>query len=219
VEISETNGYSRYLEVQDAFVDAAKRALVAGYELLEIHAAHGYLLHSFFTPLVNKRNDDYGGSIKNRARMLLETTKKVRDVWPESLPLAVRLSLSDWDDAGLTVEDNIQMTLWLKDLGVDIIDCSSGGANPSARGSIGNRTSEQVGLCARLKKEANIMTMAVGEITEANQAEKIISTGQADMTLLARQMLRDPYWPFHAAQTLGIDTKSIMPNQNSFSVG
>ena len=112
-----------------------------------------------------------------------------------------------------------QMAKWLKDLGVDIIDCSAGGANPSARGSIGNRISEQVGLCARLKNEADIMTMAVGEITEAHQAEEIIASGQADIALLGRQMLRDPYWPFHAAQALGVDTKSIMPVQNSFFVG
>ncbi|MCK4709912.1 MAG: NADH:flavin oxidoreductase/NADH oxidase [Gammaproteobacteria bacterium] len=206
-------------DVQDAFVAAAKRALDAGYKLLEIHAAHGYLLHSFFTPLVNTRTDEYGGNIGNRARMLLETTTKVREVWPENFPLAVRLSLSDWDEAGLVVEDNIQMAKWLKDLGVDIIDCSAGGANPSARGSIGNRISEQVGLCARLKNEADIMTMAVGEITEAHQGEEIIASGQADIVLLGRQMLRDPYWPFHAAQALGIDTKSIMPVQNSFFVG
>ncbi len=205
--------------IQQAFVAAAKRSLDAGFKLLEIHAAHGYLLHSFFTPLVNTRTDEYGGNIENRARMLLETTKKVRQAWPENLPLAVRLSMSDWDEAGLVVEDNIQLARWLKDLGVDIIDCSAGGATPSARGSIGNRISEQVGLCARLKKEADIMTMAVGEITEAHQAENIIASGQADMVLMARQMLRDPYWPFHAAQALGIDTKSVMPQQYSFFVG
>lgn len=157
--------------VQNAFVAAANRAQEAGYKLLEIHAAHGYLLHSFFTPLVNTRDDEYGGSFDNRARMLLETTAKVRQVWPDNLPLAVRISISDWDDTGLGIEDNIQMAKQLKTLGVDIIDCSAGGATPSARGSIGSRISEQVGLCAQLKQSADIMTMAVGEITAAEQAE------------------------------------------------
>ena len=206
-------------QVQNAFVDAAKRSLLAGYKLLEIHAAHGYLLHSFFTPLVNKRDDEYGGSSENRARMLLETTKKVREVWPENLPLCVRLSASDWDEEGLNVEDNIQMAKWLKQLGVDILDCSAGGASPASRSSLGNRTSDQIGLAARIKAEAGIMTMAVGSITEPEQAEKIIARGQADITLMAREMLRHPYWPFHAAQSLGVDTKTVMPIQNSFFVG
>jgi 2,4-dienoyl-CoA reductase-like NADH-dependent reductase (Old Yellow Enzyme family) len=205
-------------KVQSAFVEAAKRALLAGYKLLEIHAAHGYLLHSFFTPLVNKRDDEYGGSTENRARMLRETTEKVREVWPENLPLAVRLSASDWDESGLNVEDNIQMAKWLKELGVDVVDCSAGGASPASRSSIGSRTSDQIGLATDIKASANIRTMAVGAITEPEQAENIIASGQADIVLLARGMLRDPYWPFHAAQALGIDTKTIMPVQNSFFV-
>jgi len=206
-------------QTQTTFVEAAKRSLAAGYKLLEIHSAHGYLLHSFFTPLINKRTDDYGGSLENRARMLLEITEKVRAVWPENLPLAVRLSVSDWDDNGLDVDDNIQMTKWLKDRGVDIIDCSAGGASPASRSSIGSRTSDQIGLAANIRQSADIMTMAVGTITDPHQAEAIIANGQADITLLAREMLRDPYWPFHAAQALGADTKKIMPVQNGFFVG
>ncbi len=206
-------------EVQDAFVVAAKRALAIGYKLLEIHGAHGYLLHSFFTPLVNKRTDQYGGSPENRARMMLETVEKVRGVWPENLPLAVRLSVHDWDEQGLTVEDNIQMAKWLKEHGVDFVDCSTGGANPSSRSSRGNRISEQVEFSAQIREAADIKTMAVGAITDPHQAEQIIGSGQADIALMARQMLRDPYWPFHAAQALGVPTKPIMPIQNAFFVG
>lgn len=205
--------------VQDAFVAAAKRAHEAGYQLLEIHGAHGYLLHSFFTPLVNKRSDRYGGSLENRARMMLETVEKVRAVWPENLPLAVRLSVHDWVAGGLTLADNIQMAKWLKERGVDFVDCSAGGANPGARSSIGSRIGEQVGLAGQLRASADVRTMAVGAITDPQQAEQIIASGQADIALLAREMLRDPYWPFHAAQALSVPTKPIMPIQNAFFVG
>ncbi|MEM7115945.1 MAG: NADH:flavin oxidoreductase/NADH oxidase [Chloroflexota bacterium] len=206
-------------EVQGAFVAATKRALAAGYKLLEIHGAHGYLLHSFFTPLVNKRTDRYGGSLENRARMMLETVEKVRAVWPESLPLAVRLSTHDWVEGGLGVADNIQMAKWLKERGVDFVDCSTGGANPGSRSSMGNRIAEQVGIAGQIRDAADVKTMAVGVITEPQQAEQIIASGTADIALLARQMLRDPYWPFHAAQALGVPTKPIMPIQNGFFVG
>lgn len=204
---------------QDAFVAAARRSLAAGYKLLEVHGAHGYLLHSFFTPLVNKRTDKYGGSCENRARMMLETVEKVRTVWPEKLPLAVRLSVHDWVEGGLTIEDNIQMAKWLKERGVDLVDCSAGGAIPASRSSIGSRITEQVGFAGRIRESAEIKTMAVGTITDAKQAETIIASGQADIALLARQMLRDPYWPFHAAQELGVPTKEIMSVQNGFFVG
>lgn len=205
--------------VQGEFVEGAKRALAAGYQLLEIHGAHGYLLHSFFTPLVNNRTDPYGGSFENRAQMLLEITAKIREVWPENLPLAVRLSTSDWDKNGLSVEDNIRMVKWLKDLGVDIIDCSAGGASPSSRSSIGSRTSDQIEIAGNIRAQADIMTMAVGTITDPVQADKIISSGQADIALLGRQMLRDPYWPFHAAQALGVATDTQIPVQVGFFVG
>jgi len=205
--------------IQDAFIAATKRSLEAGYKLLEIHAAHGYLLHSFFTPLVNDRTDDYGGSLENRARMLLETTKKVREIWPENLPLAVRLSTADWAEGGLTIEDNIQMSKWLKEAGVDIIDCSSGGGNPDSRSSIGNRITEQLANSGVIRQGADVMTMAVGTITDAKQAEEIIASGQADFALLARELLRNPYWPFHAAQELGLTTENVIPAQNHFFVG
>lgn len=205
--------------VQDAFVAAATRSLEAGYQLLELHGAHGYLLHSFFSPLVNKRTDKYGGSIENRARMMLETVEKVRAVWPERLPLAVRLSTHDWIDGGLTVVDNIQMARWLKERGVDFVDCSAGGASSTARSSIGNRTGEQVGIAGQIRDSAEILTMAVGNITDPHQAEEIIGSGTADIALMAREMLRDPYWPIHAAQALGVPTKPLMPVQNGHFVG
>ena len=203
-------------DMQAAFVDAAKRALAAGYQMLEIHGAHGYLLHSFFTPLVNTRDDKYGGDLRGRARMMLETVDAVRAVWPENLPLAVRLSVADWIEGGLTIDDNIQMAKWLKEHGVDIVDCSGGGATPAARASVGSRTSGQVGLAGQLRAEAGIATMAVGEITEAKQAEEIINSGQADIVLLAREMMRDPYWAMHAATELGVDVKAHVPLQYGF---
>lgn len=206
-------------DIQQCFVDSAKRAVAAGYKFLEIHGAHGYLLHSFFTPLVNTRTDEYGGDAKNRARMMLETVDAVRAVWPDDLPLGVRLSAADWIEGGLTVEDNIQMATWLKDHGVDIVDCSGGGATPAARASIGTRTADQVGLAADIRAQSGIATMAVGAITDAQQAENAIASGQADMVLLARQMLRDPYWAMHAAQELGADVKAQLPIQNGFFVG
>ena len=206
-------------QVQNAFVAAAKRALKAGYEFLEIHCAHGYLLHSFLSPLVNSRTDEYGGNLKSRARMLLETTVKVRAVWPQSLPLSVRLSMTDWVEGGLSVQDNIEVASWLKDLGVDLVDCSSGGATPASRGSINGGIAQQVGMAADLKQSTGLMSMAVGEITEAHQAQGIITNGQADIVLLARAMLRDPYWPTHAAQELGIAMPQIMPQLHQYYIG
>ena len=205
--------------IQAAFVASAQRSLDAGYRLLEIHGAHGYLLHSFFTPLVNQRDDEYGGDNRNRARMILETVEAVREVWPENLPLAVRLSAADWIEGGLTLEDNIEMAGWLKERGVDFVDCSGGGATPSARASIGDRTHQQPELAAAIRRETGIGTMAVGYITEAQQANKMIVEGGADMVLLARQIMRDPYWPMHAAQELGVDTKAVLPEQIRFFVG
>lgn len=205
--------------IQGDFVAATKRSLAAGYQLLEVHGAHGYLLHSFFTPLVNQRTDEYGGDTRNRARMMLETVDAVRAVWPEHLPLAVRLSAADWINGGLTIEDNIQMAAWLKERGVDFVDCSGGGATPAARSSVGERTNQQVGLAADIRQATGIATMAVGGITTAQQAEAIITDGQADIVLLARQMMRDPYWAMHAAQELGVDTKAVLPDQLHFFVG
>lgn len=206
-------------EMQGLFVASAKRALAAGYKLLEVHGAHGYLLHSFFTPLVNKRDDEYGGDLRGRARMMLETVEAVRAVWPENLPLSVRLSVADWIEGGLTIEDNIQMAKWLKERGVDIVDCSGGGATPAARASIGSRTADQVALAGKLRKEVGIATMAVGAITEARQAEEIIASGTADIVLLGRKMMRDPYWSMHAALELGVDVKAHVPVQYGFYIG
>ena len=206
-------------QVQDAFVAAAQRALKAGYEFIEVHCAQGYLLHSFLSPLVNSRTDEYGGNLKGRARMLLETTQKVRAVWPQGLPLSVRLSMTDWVEGGLSVDDNIQVAKWLKGLGVDLVDCSSGGATPAARGSINGGISQQVGMAAKLRKESGLMSMAVGEITQAQQAESIIACGQADIVLLARAMLHDPYWPTHAAKELGVEMPQVMPALHQFFIG
>ena len=151
--------------------------------------------------------------------MMLETVEKIRDVWPESLPLAVRLSVHDWTENGLVLADNIEMAKWLKERGVDFVDCSSGGACKSSRSSMGNRTAEQVGFAGEIRQAADVKTMAVGVITDPHQAEKVIASGTADIALLGRQMLRDPYWPFHAAQALGVETKPVMSIQNGFFVG
>ena len=201
------------------FVASAKRALDAGYQLLEIHGAHGYLLHSFFTSLVNTRSDGYGGDFDGRSRFMRQTVAAVREVWPENLPLAVRLSVTDWVDGGLTIEDNIQMATALKDLGVDIIDCSGGGAVPAARASIGTRTADQVGLAAQLRQETGLITAAVGCITDAQQAEQIIATGQADIALMAREHLRDPHVAMRMARELDVSAKPHLPQQLGFYVG
>jgi len=206
-------------QVQDEFVAAAQRSLAAGYELLELHCAHGYLLHSFLSPLVNTRTDSYGGSLKNRARMLLETTRKVRAVWPQDLPLVVRLSMTDWAEDGLNVADNIEVASWLKALGVDMIDCSSGGASPEARSAINGGIAQQVGMAAEVRKASGLMSMAVGEITRPEQAEDIITSAQADIVLLARAMLHDPYWPTHAAKQLGVEMSQVMPPLHQFFIG
>ncbi len=205
--------------VQKAFADAAVRSLEAGYELLEIHSAHGYLLHSFCTPLVNTRTDEYGGDLHGRSRMLRETVAAVREVWPENLPLAVRLSASDWVAEGNQIGENVQIAIWLKELGVDIIDCSAGGATPLSRTALSGVVTDQIELADQIRAEAGIATMAVGGITEASHAEAIIAEGKADFALLARELLRDPYWPYHAAMELGIDKRQVLPEPNAFFVG
>jgi 2,4-dienoyl-CoA reductase-like NADH-dependent reductase (Old Yellow Enzyme family) len=186
-----------------AFADAAKRALEAGAKIVEIHAAHGYLLHEFLSPLTNKRTDCYGGSLENRTRMLCEVVHAVRGAWPASLPLFVRISASDWVDGGWTIEDSVCLAKQLRPLGVDLIDCSSGGAVPNA--AVFARAGYQVPFAEQIRKEAGIATAAVGLITEPEQADQIIRTGQADMVFLARGLLRDPYWPLRAADQLHRD--------------
>lgn len=191
------------VKVREDFTRAAKHALEAGFKILELHAAHGYLLHQFLSPLSNQRQDRYGGSLENRTRLLLEVTAAVREVWPEELPLFVRLSVTDWDAQGWTPEDAVYLATRLRDLGVDLIDCSSGGILPHIRIPLG--PGYQVPLAEKVKKEAGMPTGAVGLITSADQAEGILAAGQADVILLARQLLRDPYFPLHAARELGED--------------
>ncbi len=186
-----------------AFVATANRALQAGFEVLELHAAHGYLLHEFLSPIANKREDAYGGSFENRIRLLVEITEAVRNVWPEHLPLFVRISVTDWVEGGWTESESVKLAEVLRGKGVDLIDCSSGAMTPDAK--IPNTPGYQVPFAERIKREAGIATGAVGKITEAKQADAIIREGKADIVLLARAFLKDAYWPFRAAEELGID--------------
>jgi len=183
--------------------------VLAGFEWLELHAAHGYLGHSFLSPLANQRTDHYGGSFENRIRFVIETATLLRKVWPEHLPLTVRLSATDWVEGGWTLEDSIALSRQLKTLGVDLIDCSSGFVVPGVDYPMG--PGWQVHLSEAIRQQAEILTAAVGQITDPVQAEAIIHQGQADLVLLGTQMLRDPYWPFHAAQTLGQALKMPPP--------
>ncbi|MEO7725029.1 MAG: NADH:flavin oxidoreductase/NADH oxidase [Chthoniobacterales bacterium] len=186
--------------VRTAFADAARRAGEAGAKVLEIHAAHGYLLHSFLSPLSNQRTDDYGGSFANRIRFLCETTNAVRGVWPEKYPLFVRISSTDWTEGGWTGEDSVALARELKSLGVDLIDCSSGGNVAQAKIPVG--PGYQLAFAAQIRREAGIATGAVGMITAPEQADQIIRMGEADLVLMARELLRHPYWPLNAARPL-----------------
>lgn len=188
-----------------AFVAAAGRALAAGFEVAEIHMAHGYLLHQFLSPLSNRRKDNYGGSIENRARLPLQVVKAVREVWPKNLPLLVRISATDWVDGGWDLAQSVRLCRWLKENGVDLIDCSTGGMTPDARIPAG--PGFQTPFATAVRHEAEIAVGAVGLITAPEQAEQIVATGQADVVFLARELLRDPYWPLHAARKLGVDVK------------
>jgi 2,4-dienoyl-CoA reductase-like NADH-dependent reductase (Old Yellow Enzyme family) len=183
-----------------AFVAAAQRAQAAGFRCIELHMAHGYLLHEFLSPLANRRDDDYGGSLENRLRLPLRVTAAVREVWPANLPLLVRISATDWVEGGWDVEQSVTLCRELKALGVDLIDCSSGGMVPSA--TIPAGPGFQTPFAARIRHEVGMATGAVGLITAPMQAEHILRTGQADAVFLARELLRDPYWPLHAAKAL-----------------
>jgi 2,4-dienoyl-CoA reductase-like NADH-dependent reductase (Old Yellow Enzyme family) len=187
--------------VVDAFRAAARRALAAGFDVAEIHAAHGYLIHEFYSPLVNTRTDAYGGSYDNRVRLCLEVAEAVRGVWPPHLPLFVRISSTDWKERGWDLDQSVELARRLRDRGVDLVDCSSGGAVADQQIVVG--PGYQVPFAERIRRDAGIATGAVGMITEAGQADAIIRGGQADLVLLARELLRDPYWPLHAADTLG----------------
>jgi 2,4-dienoyl-CoA reductase-like NADH-dependent reductase (Old Yellow Enzyme family) len=185
-----------------AFGDAAERALRAGFRVLEIHAAHGYLLHEFLSPLSNQRADAYAGSFDNRIRALLEVTRSVRRRWPERLPLFVRISATDWAEGGWDIDQSVELAKRLAREGVDLIDCSSGGLVPGAKVPIG--PGYQTPFAERIRREAAVKTGAVGLIRSPEQAEHILRTGQADAVILARQLLRDPYWPLTAAKVLGV---------------
>jgi len=186
--------------VVQAFGEAARRAREAGARILEIHAAHGYLLHEFLSPVSNTRSDCYGGSLENRTRIVREVVQSVRGAWPGNLPLFVRISATDWVDGGWTIEDSVDLAKQLVRMGVDLIDCSSGGAVPNAKIPAG--PGFQVPFAERIRREAGIATAAVGMITSPEQADHILRTGQADLVFLARELLRDPYWPLRAADQL-----------------
>lgn len=191
--------------VVKSFASAAQRAIEAGFDVIEIHAAHGYLLNEFMSPVSNFRNDDYGGTFSNRVRILLETIAAVKQQVPAGFPIFVRISASDWIDGGWNVDDSVTLGKILKDKGVDLIDCSSGGN--VYRAKIETGPLYQVPFAERVRKEAGIMTGAVGLITTAIECESILQDGKADVILLARQMLRDPYFPLSAAKELGVQSK------------
>jgi len=184
-----------------AFAEAARRALAAGFQVVELHAAHGYLLHQFLSPLTNRRTDRYGGSFENRARLLREITTAVRGVWPEHLPLFVRISATDWAEGGWDLEEAVMLCQGLRELGVDLVDVSSGGQVPRATMPVG--PDYQVPFASAIRTGAGLPTGAVGLITEARQAEAILGEGKADLVLLGRELLRDPRWPLRAARELG----------------
>ena len=184
-----------------AFADAAGRALEAGFQVVELHFAHGYLAHQFLSPLSNFRTDEYGGSFENRIRFALEVTLAVRAIWPENLPLFVRISATDWVEGGWDIDDSVALARRLVALGVDLVDCSSGGLSPQQKIPLG--PGYQVPFAARIRREAEVLTGAVGMITTPRQADEIVRAGDADVVLMAREFLRDPYFPLHAAKALG----------------
>jgi 2,4-dienoyl-CoA reductase-like NADH-dependent reductase (Old Yellow Enzyme family) len=190
-------------KVIDDFKAATVRSIEAGFKLIEIHAAHGYLLHEFLSPLSNSRTDEYGGSFENRIRLLLEVIAAIQEVWPKEFPLFVRISATDWAEDGWTIDDSIALAKVLKEKDIDLIDCSTGGNVPGAR--IPTGPLYQVPFAERIKKDSEILVGAVGLITQASEAEMVLAKGQADLIFLARKLLRDPYFPLHAARELGVD--------------
>ena len=196
-------------KVVDDFREAARRSAAAGMDAIEVHAAHGYLLHQFLSPLSNRRADAYGGSLENRARLLREVVAAVREVWPSPKSLWVRVSATDWVSGGWDVDECVQLARWLKADGVDVVDVSSGGSVPHA--DIPVEPGYQVPFAARIRREAGVPTAAVGLITDAAQAQEILDRGDADLVLLAREMLRDPYFPRRAAQALQADIEPPLP--------
>jgi 2,4-dienoyl-CoA reductase-like NADH-dependent reductase (Old Yellow Enzyme family) len=192
-------------DIISAFAEAARRAHDAGFEVLELHGAHGYLINEFLSPLSNTRIDDYGGSFENRTRFLREIIEAVRDEWPERLPIFLRISASDWTEGGWDIEQSVELARIVAPLGVDLIDCSSGGNNPKVRIPLG--PGYQVPFAERVRRDSGVPTGAVGLITTAPQAEEVVRSGKADVVLLAREELRDPYFPLHAAKELGAEVE------------
>lgn len=187
--------------VVEQFADAAERSLAAGFQVAEIHSAHGYLLHQFLSPLSNHRKDEFGGRLENRMRLPLEVAKTVREIWPSELPVFIRISATDWIEGGWDLPQSVEFSKELKKIGIDLVDCSSGGVAPGAKIPIA--PGYQVKFAEEIRKQTGIMTGAIGLITDAVQAENIIAAGQADVIIMAREFLRDPYFPLHAAKTLG----------------
>lgn len=203
--VPESLDHAGIRRVTEAFVAAAKRALVAGFRVIEIHAAHGYLIHEFLSPLTNKRTDEYGGSLENRTRFARGVVSAVRKVWPEELPLFMRISATDWVEGGWTPEESVELARMVHPLGVDLIDCSTGGIAPHVKIPLG--PGYQVPFSRKVRTEAGIPTGTVGLINEAKQAEEILQNGDADVILMARQFLRDPYVTLHAAKELGVEVE------------
>ncbi|MGE5609258.1 MAG: NADH:flavin oxidoreductase/NADH oxidase [Bacillota bacterium] len=189
--------------VVEQFAAAAKRSLAAEFEAVEIHMAHGYLLHEFLSPLTNRRTDEHGGTLENRMRLPLAVARRVREIWPGKWPVFVRISATDWVEGGWDIQQSIILSRSLKDLGIDLIDCSSGGLVPHAKMPVS--PGYQVPFAEAIRREVGIATGAVGLIIKPEQADRIIRNNQADAVLLAREMLRNPYWPLHAAHVLGVD--------------
>jgi 2,4-dienoyl-CoA reductase-like NADH-dependent reductase (Old Yellow Enzyme family) len=198
-----------FAEVKKAFTDAARRAHAAGFEVLEVHAAHGYLLHSFLSPIANERSDEYGGARENRMRFPLDVVRAVRDAWPQDKPLFVRVSSIDDVEGGWSLEDTLALARKLKEAGVDVVDCSSGGiagsATAATRTLLPRVPGFQLPFAEAIRKEAKLATMAVGLILTAEQAEEALRAGRADLIAVGREALYDPNWPLHAAQALGAD--------------
>jgi len=204
--------------VQQDFAAAAQRALAAGFEWLEIHFAHGYLAHEFYSPFSNFRTDRYGGSFENRIRFLMETFSTVRQVWPERFPLTVRLSVTDWNEGGITIEESIELVRQLKSIGLDLLDVSQGMVIPDIS-QIPWGPGFMIPITSRIRQETGVPTAVSWQITEPEQASDAVRNGETDLVMLAREMLRDPYWPYHAATKLGVSQPGeILPVQYARSV-
>ena len=198
----------------ESFAAAARRSVAAGFDAIEIHAAHGYLLHQFLSPLANRRDDNYGGSFENRTRFLLEVAAAIRGSIPDAMPLLVRISATDWVEGGWTLDESVELSRALKAAGVDLMDCSSGAMVPYAK--IPAAPGYQVPFADRIRREAGIATATVGLITSGPQAEEILTAGKADVVLIGREFLRDAYWPYHAARALGETISAPVPYQRGW---